>query len=110
MLLANELVARFLVTRSAPAIFRVHGPPDEQKLEKLAAMSETLGLAFSVEEARDPKKLSAFLKRVAKTPRKHVFHMLLLRAMKQAVYDTSNIGHFGLASAAYLHFTSPIRR
>jgi ribonuclease R len=50
------------------------------------------------------------LKRVAKHPARDVFNMLLLRAMKQATYDIANIGHFGLASTTYLHFTSPIRR
>src|SRR5205085_762247 len=49
-------------------------------------------------------------KKIAAHPKKQVLHMLLLRAMKQAYYDVDNIGHFGLASTAYLHFTSPIRR
>jgi ribonuclease R len=110
MLLANELVARFLTERQVPAIYRVHGAPDEQKLDKFATMATTLGLPFDLEDAKDPKKLSALLKRVAKHPSRDVFNMLLLRAMKQATYDTNNIGHFGLASTAYLHFTSPIRR
>lgn len=110
MLLANELVAQHLTTKGVPAIYRVHAPPDEVKLERLAEMCKTLGLAFDVEEARDPKKLSSLLKKVARLPQRDVVNMLLLRAMKQAVYDIANIGHFGLASSAYLHFTSPIRR
>jgi ribonuclease R len=60
--------------------------------------------------ALEPKKLSAFVKRLASHPKKEVLNMLLLRALRQAFYDTKNIGHFGLASSAYLHFTSPIRR
>ncbi|HEY3594959.1 MAG TPA: RNB domain-containing ribonuclease, partial [Polyangiaceae bacterium] len=110
MLLANELVARFLTEREVPAIYRVHGAPDEAKLDKFANMATALGLPFDLEDAKDPKKLSALLKRVAKHPSRDVFNMLLLRAMKQATYDTNNIGHFGLASTSYLHFTSPIRR
>jgi ribonuclease R len=110
MLLANELVARFMTERGTPAIYRVHGPPDETKLDRFATMATSLGVAFDMEDAKDPKKLSAFLKRVAKHPSRDVFNMLLLRAMKQATYDTANIGHFGLASTTYLHFTSPIRR
>src|SRR5260370_7723855 len=73
-------------------------------------MATALGVPFDMEEAKDPKKLSSLLKRVAKHPARDVFNMLLLRAMKQATYDTANIGHFGLASTNYLHFTSPIRR
>jgi ribonuclease R len=110
MLLANELVARYLTERGVPAIYRVHGAPDEAKLDRFASMATALGLPFDLEDAKDPKRLSALLKRVAKHPSRDVFNMLLLRAMKQATYDTANIGHFGLASTAYLHFTSPIRR
>jgi ribonuclease R len=110
MLLANELVARHLAERGIPAIYRVHGPPDETKLDRFASMATALGVAFDLEDAKDPKRLTALLKRVAEHPSRDVFNMLLLRAMKQATYDTANIGHFGLASTTYLHFTSPIRR
>jgi ribonuclease R len=110
MLLANETVARFLVERDAPAVFRVHGPPDEAKLDRFAALCAELGVKFDLDEALDPKRLSSLLKRLAAHPQKQILHMLLLRAMRQAVYDVVNIGHFGLASPAYLHFTSPIRR
>ena len=110
MLLANELVARHLAERGVPTIYRVHGPPDEAKLDRFSNMANALGIAFDLEDAKDPKKLSALLKRVAAHPARDVFNMLLLRAMKQASYDTANIGHFGLASTTYLHFTSPIRR
>jgi ribonuclease R len=110
MLLANETVARFLVERDAPAVFRVHGPPDEAKLDRFATMCAELGVKFDLEEALDPKRLSSLLRRLAAHPQKQILHMLLLRAMRQAVYDVVNIGHFGLASPAYLHFTSPIRR
>jgi ribonuclease R len=110
MLLANETVARFLVERDVPAIFRDHGPPDEAKLDRFATLCGELGVKFELDDALDAKRLSAFLKKLAAHPQKQVLHMLLLRAMRQAVYDTANIGHFGLASPAYLHFTSPIRR
>jgi ribonuclease R len=110
MLLANELVARHLTERGVPTIYRVHGPPDEAKLDRFSSMATALGIAFDLEDAKDPKKLSQLLKKVAGHPSRDVFNMLLLRAMKQATYDTSNIGHFGLASTTYLHFTSPIRR
>jgi ribonuclease R len=110
MLLANEVTARYLVERGAPAIFRNHGSPDTEKLARFVTLCGELGVPFEIEDAADPKSLSAFLKKISGHPQKEVLHMLLLRAMKQANYDTNNIGHFGLASSAYLHFTSPIRR
>jgi ribonuclease R len=110
MLLANEVVAHYLVARGRPTVFRVHPSPDETKLEAYAALCERMGAPFSADEGRDPKKLSQFVKKIASHPRGDVLHMMLLRALKQAFYDTSNIGHFGLASPEYVHFTSPIRR
>lgn len=110
MLLANEVCAQYVVEQGAPSVFRYHAPPDQAKLERFAAMCEELDIAFDPEDAADPKRLSVFLKKLAAHPQKQVLHMLLLRAMKQAVYDVVNVGHFGLASSAYLHFTSPIRR
>ena len=110
MLLANECVATWLTSLEIPTVYRVHAPPDEKKLMILAAMCEQLGVPFDIEDARDPKKLQALLKSFAGHPQANVLNMLLLRSMKQATYDTVNIGHFGLASKSYLHFTSPIRR
>jgi ribonuclease R len=110
MLLANELVARWLGERESPAIYRVHGRPDEQKLERLGMVAEALGAPVDLEELQDPKGLARWMKQIAKLDKKSVLEGLLLRSLKQAVYDIVNIGHFGLASDAYLHFTSPIRR
>jgi len=110
MLLANELVARWCIERDLPTIFRVHAPPDEQKLERFARMCEQLSIPFDVEDTRDPRKLGDLLKSFADHPLAPVLNSLLLRSMKQATYDIVNVGHFGLASKAYVHFTSPIRR
>ncbi len=110
MLLANETVAHWCGERGVPTIFRVHAPPDEQKLERFAAMCEALGINFDIEDTRDPKKLGQLLKSFSDHPLAPVLSSLLLRSMKQATYDVTNVGHFGLASKAYLHFTSPIRR
>ncbi len=110
MLLANEVVARWFQGRDAPTIYRVHAPPDEQKLERFARMCESLSIEFDIEDTRDPKKLGDLLKSFSDHPLAPVLNSLLLRSMKQATYDVANIGHFGLASKAYLHFTSPIRR
>jgi ribonuclease R len=110
MLLANETVARWCQERDIPTIYRVHQPPDEQKLDRFAAMCDALGIDFDVENTRDPKKLCELLKSFSEHPLAPVLNSLLLRSMKQATYDIANVGHFGLASKAYLHFTSPIRR
>jgi ribonuclease R len=110
MLLANETVARFLLQKKSPAVYRVHGKPDEQKLERLGLVAQKLGVEIDLESLSDPLGVSRWLTKIQKHPRKNVLEMLLLRSLKQAVYDTKNVGHFGLASEAYVHFTSPIRR
>jgi ribonuclease R len=110
MLLANELVARFLQEKKSPGIYRVHGKPDPVKLARLANVAEKLGVEFDLESMEDPRNVGRFLSRIQKNPRRSVLEMLLLRSLKQAAYDITNIGHFGLASEAYVHFTSPIRR
>jgi ribonuclease R len=110
MLLANETVARWCQERNLPTIFRVHAAPDEAKLERFAALCKSLGIDFDEQDSQDPKKMSALLKSFSDHPLAPVLNSLLLRSMKQATYDVTNVGHFGLASRAYLHFTSPIRR
>ena len=111
MLLANEVVATELSARKLPAIYRVHGAPDEDKLELFAQLACSLGFDLDVEQAKDPKHLTSFLARIDGLPEAPVLRYLLLRAMQQAIYDiTPAAGHFGLAAPDYLHFTSPIRR
>ncbi|HSQ67219.1 MAG TPA: ribonuclease R [Polyangiaceae bacterium] len=110
MLLANEVVARWLVARKCPTVFRVHAPPDEAKLERFLTLCDQLGFKTDLEAVRDPRELSKLLKSMVGHPKAAVLHGLLLRSLKQATYEVTNIGHFGLASKAYVHFTSPIRR
>jgi ribonuclease R len=110
MLLANELVAQWLSERRSLAIYRVHGAPDQEKLVRLGQAAEQLGVPFQIEQLREPLGLSRWHAKIEEHARRSVLEMLLLRSLKQAVYDIVNIGHFGLASDAYLHFTSPIRR
>src|SRR5262249_30213416 len=110
MLLANECVATWLLERKLPAIFRVHEPPDETKLERLTTMCAELGVPLEIDDARDPNTLSSAVAGWASPPLGAVLTLLLLRSMTQAGYAVRNLGHSGLASSAYLHFTSPIRR
>jgi ribonuclease R len=110
MLLANEAVAAICVAKAIPAVYRVHGKPDEELLARFAAVATLYGHKVDVEAGRAPRKLSALLRKVEGKPEARILGMLLLRAMPQARYASVNTGHFGLASEAYLHFTSPIRR
>ncbi|HEX6245924.1 MAG TPA: ribonuclease R, partial [Polyangiales bacterium] len=110
MLLANETVAADLAQRKLPAIYRVHGLPDVDRLEQFAGLAQALGYRLDPEEATSPRQLSRFLASLDDSPHKSALSYLLLRSMQQASYDTVNIGHFGLAAEHYLHFTSPIRR
>ncbi|HTV23753.1 MAG TPA: VacB/RNase II family 3'-5' exoribonuclease [Polyangiaceae bacterium] len=110
MLLANERVGRWLAGRKSPAVYRVHAPPDPQRLEQLGLAAQKLGVPFEPDTLESSLGVSRWLKRIAKHPLRVVLEGLLLRSMKLAQYDINNIGHFGLASETYVHFTSPIRR
>jgi ribonuclease R len=109
MLAANEAVARWFGARDLPTIYRVHGVPDEEKLAAFLELARTHG--FEVPDASpDPRALNDLLGRFKGHAQQRALNQLLLRAMMQAVYQTENIGHYGLAAEHYLHFTSPIRR
>ncbi len=110
MLLGNELVAQWLSTRRSLGVYRVHAAPDPEKLERLGLVAQKLGVTVDLEQLQDPLGLSRWLASIADHPRRTVLESIALRSLKQAFYDIVNIGHFGLASDAYLHFTSPIRR
>ena len=109
MLAANEAVARWFGARELPTLYRVHGLPDEEKLKAFLDLAATHG--FQVPELpADPRALNALLERLRGHAQQRALNQLLLRAMMQAVYQSENIGHYGLAAEHYLHFTSPIRR
>lgn len=110
MLLANEVIARHCEKHNVPTVYRVHGGPEEAGILKFCAAARALGYDVDPEDVSSSKKLSKFLRKTAKDPAAKVLHVLLLRSLPQAQYHTENTGHFGLASEAYLHFTSPIRR
>lgn len=111
MLLANETVAEEYYWREIPFLYRTHATPDEDKMKNLAMFVKNLGLPIhrSTQQIH-PKDVQKLLERVENTIWEPLVCRLALRSMKQAGYTSENTGHFGLASAAYCHFTSPIRR
>ena len=122
MILANEAVAAFLAGRQSPSLYRVHEPPEPQSVELLlskladldvptppAPKTESMSPAEAASVAAQASEVVADY--VAKAGRgREAYPALVLRALKQAHYDPRNLGHSGLASTAYTHFTSPIRR
>ena len=110
MLAANEAVGESFRDRNEDTAWRVHEVPDEEKVAAFAVLAERYGIKFDPAEAATPLGLAGVLKRLRGHPAEKPLSFLLLRALKQATYDVVNVGHFGLASPAYLHFTSPIRR
>jgi len=111
MLAANEAVAAYLEERGVPCLYRVHEPPDPLKLRDLRDFIKPLGLSFRMKGDKvAPEELQRLLAAVDGRPEEKMVNEILLRCMKQARYAAENLGHFGLASPCYLHFTSPIRR
>ncbi|HXJ23767.1 MAG TPA: ribonuclease R [Polyangia bacterium] len=110
MLAANEAVASSFQERGEDTLWRIHDAPDRTRVEEFAILAEHYGIAVDVDEARTPKGLKKVLDRFRGHAAEKALSFQLLRSLKQATYDVVNIGHFGLASADYLHFTSPIRR
>ncbi|HSF18430.1 MAG TPA: ribonuclease R [Vicinamibacteria bacterium] len=111
MLLANEVVATFLEEQSTPALYRVHDPPDEDRVEKFEEFLSGLGHRLRVpSEALHPRAFQRLLSRIEGKPEERLISYVMLRAMKQAVYSEENRGHYALAASRYTHFTSPIRR
>lgn len=116
MIAANEAVARRLGAGGAPEfLYRVHPEPDAERLEALfttleATALESLPARLRRDGRPDAAAVREILARAQGSPQEFVVNRLCLRALPQARYQPENIGHFGLASTAYCHFTSPIRR
>ncbi|NPA16771.1 MAG: ribonuclease R [Aquificae bacterium] len=110
MIIANETVARHMFEKQYPFIYRTHEEPDLDKVIKFVDLVAGLGYDVSYPEKITPKFIQKILEKVAGTPEETLVRFMALRTMKQAKYTIENIGHFGLASDCYTHFTSPIRR
>ncbi len=110
MILANVAVAQALQDARMPTLYRVHGQPEEEKLERLTSTLKALGIEARVPKTVTTRDLQAIARRVGSAPERAFVESLVIRAMPQALYQPTNIGHFGLALGHYAHFTSPIRR
>ncbi len=110
MIAANEAVASHLAARKAPALYRVHEPPSARDQEELVSVLRAYRVPFKVQDLVRPDGLQALLDSIRGGPLEPLISHMALRSLRMAVYSTRNLGHFGLASASYCHFTSPIRR
>ena len=111
MIAANETVATHFHRQKIPFIYRVHEGPGEEKLRNLNLAIMPLGLFVEPSKTGlKPKDFQKMLKQASGTPQEKFVQTLALRSMSHAEYSTDAIGHFGLASRYYSHFTSPIRR
>jgi ribonuclease R len=108
MIAANEAVAEHLERLGVPSLYRIHEEPDPMKLEEIMKVVKPLGRLQK--KAISPKDFSELLKSIKGSPAEEVINYIILRSLKQARYSPVNVGHFGLASESYTHFTSPIRR
>jgi ribonuclease R len=108
MLAANEAVALALRRANLPAIYRVHGKPDEEKLGDLRQFLLTFNL--QVGDLTKRGELVKLLRKLRDHPQGHLLRVQVLRSLRKAVYLPSPEGHYGLNKSDYLHFTSPIRR
>ncbi len=111
MVLANETVAEYMHGIDAPFVYRIHEKPAEEKARTFQAFASTLGLnaKFHPDDVK-PYEYQKLLKAAKDLPVYPVLNRVMLRSMQKAKYSPENVGHFGLASSCYCHFTSPIRR
>lgn len=110
MIAANEAVAHFIKEKGIPSIYRVHEPPQKEVIDEFRRFVSHLGYKMKKESVHSHKELQKVLLEAKGRPEEKVVNNILLRSMKWAKYSAMNLGHFGLASNAYTHFTSPIRR
>ncbi len=109
MLAANEAVAATFSERGVDLLYRIHEPPDQEKIKEFIEISRAFGIELPG-KAATPHWYNDLVRQVQDSPREFIVNNQLLRTMQQARYSNKNIGHFGLGAPDYTHFTSPIRR
>jgi ribonuclease R len=110
MILANETIAEHMSYLGREFIYRIHEVPDLDDMAELSDFAGTFGHRFRWTKGTSPRTLQSLLEKVKGRPEHYVISIFLLRSLKKALYSERNVGHFGLASKCYTHFTSPIRR
>ncbi len=111
MVRANETVASHFFYLDLPSLYRVHGMPDEERLERFLKILSGLGISVKADlKNMKPKVIQKIVEELKQYPEFRVLATKLLSCMDKAIYSPENIGHFALASEIYTHFTSPIRR
>jgi ribonuclease R len=110
MIAANEAIAHFLEASGSSSVYRIHEPPRREAVDEFRRFVSLLGYKMRKDSDPSHKELQKILLEVKGRPEERVVNNILLRSMKWAKYSAKNLGHFGLASEAYTHFTSPIRR
>ena len=110
MVAANEAVGRIFEQARSETIWRVHPVPAPDALEQLCIYLASYGIDVEPRQIKSEKGMGKLLGRIQRHRAARPLSYLVLRTLKQAVYSVTNVGHFGLASKTYLHFTSPIRR
>jgi len=110
MIAANEAVAEYLTKKGYPFLYRIHESPDLNKFKQLFEILLAYGIDVEFPEELTPHFFQELIAKFSGKPYAYLFNTLLLRSLKQARYSPENVGHFGLASTCYCHFTSPIRR
>ncbi len=111
MIAANETVASHIYNMNLPFIYRVHAEPKAEKIDNFIHLVNMLGYNLKGKYTNlKPTGMQRIIEQIDDKPEKKILSELLLRSMAKAVYSKDNIGHFGLGSSCYTHFTSPIRR
>lgn len=110
MILSNVCAAETLEDKRSPLIYRVHDQPSETKLAALGDFLATVNMKWAKGQPPSPARFNRVLELAAPTEHAEMINEIVLRTQAQAIYDTDNLGHFGLNLRKYAHFTSPIRR
>lgn len=111
MVVANETIATHFLEEKIPFVYRIHEQPDAEKITKLVTMVNSFGVAHKIDpESVEPIDIQNLLDSIKDKDCEYVLNRIALRCMKKAKYSPDCIGHYGLASPKYCHFTSPIRR